>query len=131
VIVLDASAVIEWLLQTPVGAKVEAHIFSRTVTLHTPHLLDVEVAQVLRRYVLATIITAARGGQALDDLEDLSVTRYPHDALLRRVWELRDNLTAYDATYVALAEALDARLVTCDHKMASASGHRAKIRVLS
>jgi predicted nucleic acid-binding protein len=131
VIVLDASAVVEWLLQTRVGAKVEDRIFSRTETLHAPHLLDVEVAQVLRRYVISGVLTAVRGGDALDDLSDLSVTRYAHDLLLRRVWELRDNLTAYDAIYVALAEALDARLVTCDRKIASASGHHAKVVVVS
>ena len=130
-IVLDASAAIEWLLQSPLGSKVEERLFSRAETLHAPHLLDVEVAQVLRRYVMAGVITAARGGYALDDLSELSVTRYPHDLLLRRVWELRDNLTAYDATYVALAETLDARLVTCDRKMASASGHHAKVVVVS
>ena len=130
-IVLDASAVVEWLLQTRLGAKVEDRIFSRTETLHAPHLLDVEVAQVLRRYVNSGVLTAVRGGDALDDLSDLSVTRYAHDLLLRRVWELRDNLTAYDAIYVALAEALDARLVTCDRKIASASGHRAKVVVVS
>jgi predicted nucleic acid-binding protein len=131
VIVLDASAAIEWLLQSPLGSKVEERLFSRAETLHAPHLLDVEVAQVLRRYVTAGVITAARAGYALDDLSELSVTRYPHDLLLRRVWELRDNLTAYDATYVALAETLDARLVTCDRKMASASAHHAKVVVVS
>lgn len=128
--VLDASATIEWLLQTKVGARVEARIFSRAATLHAPHLLDIEVAQVLRRYVATRAITASRGRAALEDLADLSLTRYPHEWLLERVWELRDNLTAYDAAYVALAEALDLPLVTCDGKMASAPGHRARVEVV-
>lgn len=128
--VLDASAAIEWLLQTKAGARVEARIFSRAAALHAPHLLDIEVAQVLRRYVAAGAVTASRGRAALEDLADLSLTRYPHEWLLERVWELRDNLTAYDAAYVALAEALDLPLVTCDGKMASAPGHRARVEVV-
>ena len=75
------------------------------------------------------LITESRGDQALEDLVDLSLTRYPHDMLLSRIWALRDNLTAYDAAYVALAEALDAPLVTCDTKIAAAPGHRARVEV--
>lgn len=130
-IVLDASAAVEWLLQTRVGHRVEARLFGEADTLHAPHLLDVEVAQVLRRYTAAGIITAERGGEALDDLRDLALTRYPHDVLLGRVWELRDNLTAYDATYVALAEALGAAVVTCDGRIAAAPGHRARVDVIA
>ena len=128
-IVLDASAVLEWLLQTRVGARVEARVFSEAATLHAPHLVDIEVAQVLRRYVKKGLITGSRGDQALEDLVDLSLTRYPHDMLLSRIWALRDNLTAYDAAYVALAEALDAPLVTCDTKIAAAPGHRARVEI--
>ena len=129
-IVLDASAAIEWLLQTTVGARVEARIFSEASTLHAPHLLDIEVAQVLRGYVAARTISASRGREALEDLVDLSLIRYPHDVLLDRVWELRDNLTAYDAAYVALAEALDAPLVTCDSRVSRAPGHRARVEIV-
>lgn len=129
-IVLDASALIEWLLQTPAGTQVEERIFSAAANLHAPHLLDIEVAQVLRRYVTTGIITASRGQEALQDLLDLPLTRYPHDLFLWRMWELRDNLTAYDAVYVALAEALAAPLITCDSKMASASGHHARIELV-
>lgn len=68
--------------------------------------------------------------EALEDLLDLSLTRYPHDVMLGRIWQLRDNLTAYDAAYVALAEALDASLVTCDSTLRSASGHEARIEVI-
>ena len=129
-IVLDASAAIEWLLQSPTGIKVDKRIFSPSESLHTPHLLDIEVAQVLRRYLREKIIGAQRGQEALEDLADLPVSRYPHDFLLPRIWELRATLTAYDAAYVALAEALEAPLLTCDGKIASAPGHSAKVEVV-
>jgi predicted nucleic acid-binding protein len=130
VIVLDASAAIEWLLQSPAGIKIERRLFSPSESLHAPHLLDVEVAQVLRRYVRENIISAQRGQEALEDLTDVPLSRYPHDFLIPRVWELRATLTAYDAVYVALAELLDAPLLTCDGKIASASGHSANVEVV-
>ena len=129
-IVLDASATIEWLLQSPTGVKIDQRIFSPLESLHAPHLLDVEVAQVLRRYVRDKAITARRGKEALEDLADMPLSRYPHDLLIPRIWELRATLTAYDAAYVALAELLDARLLTCDGKIASASGHHAVVDVV-
>jgi len=130
VIVLDASAAIEWLLQSPAGIKIDNRIFSLSESLHAPHLLDVEVAQVLRRYVREKIITAERGQEALEDLADLPLNRYPHDFLIPRVWELRATLTAYDAVYVALAELLIAPLLTCDGGIASSSGHSANVEVV-
>jgi len=130
VIVLDASAAIEWLLQSPSGNKIDKRIFSGSESLHAPHLLDIEVAQVLRRYVREKTITAQRGQEALEDLAGLPLERYPHDFLIPRVWELRATLTAYDAVYVALAELLDASLLTCDRKIASASRHSANIEVV-
>jgi predicted nucleic acid-binding protein len=130
VIVLDASSAVEWLLHTWAGARVARRILSRGETLHAPHLLDVEVTQVLRRHVARGAITASRAEETLQDLLDLRVRRYPHVLLLRRVWELRDNLTAYEAVYVALAEALDATLLTCDGKLALAPGHRAHVEVI-
>jgi predicted nucleic acid-binding protein len=130
VIVLDASAAIEWLLQTPAGIKIETRIFSHSEPLHAPHLLDVEVAQVLRRYVRDKTLTAQRGHEALADLGDAPLNRYPHDFLIPRVWELRATLTAYDAVYVALAELLGAVLLTCDRRIASASGHQANVEVI-
>ena len=129
-IVLDASAAIEWLLQTDTGRRVEARMFGDPQTIHAPHLLDVEIAQVLRRLAAARVITPVRADEALDDLRDLAVTRYPHDPFLDRIWDLRGNLTAYDAAYVALAEALDAPLVTCDARLASGRGHRARVDVI-
>ena len=129
-IVLDASAVIEWLLQSRTGIKIDQRIFARSESLHAPHLLDVEVAQVLRRYVRDKTITAQRGQEALEDLAGLPLVRYPHDFLIPRIWELRATLTAYDATYVALAELLGASLLTCDRKIASAPGHSANVKVV-
>ena len=128
-IVLDASAAIEWLLQTSKAAAVEARLFSKTTSpqWHAPHLLDVEVAQVLRTQVTKGTMSEARGQEAILDLLDLPLVRYPHDFLLARVWELRNNLTAYDAVYVALAETLGCPLVTCDAKIAGAPGHSAQV----
>lgn len=128
-IVLDASAAIEWLLQSAAGARIDKRIFSPSESLHTPHLLDVEVAQVMRRYVREGKISDRRGEEALADLGDLPLNRYPHDFLLPRVWDLRATLTAYDAVYVALAEVLDAPLLTCDGRIASAPGHHANIEL--
>ncbi len=85
---------------------------------------------MLRRFAAAGAIAFARGKEALEDLRDISLVRYPHVVLLERIWELRDNLTAYDAAYVALAEALDAPLLTCDRKLASPRSHRARIEVI-
>jgi predicted nucleic acid-binding protein len=131
-IVLDASAAIEWLLQTPKAKAVEARLFGESAgpRWHAPHLLDIEVAQVVRKLVAKGAMSDARGHQALQDFVDLPLTRYPHDFLLPRVWELRQNLTAYDAVYVALAEALGAVLVTCDANIAGAPGHRAQVDVV-
>ncbi len=129
-IVLDASAAVEWLFQSPAGVKIDRRIFSVSESLHAPHLLDVEVVQVLRRYVRDKMITAQRGQEAIEDLGDLPLNRYPHDFLTPRVWELRATLTAYDAAYVALAELLDAPLLTCDGKIASAPGHDANVEVV-
>ena len=128
-IVLDASAAIEWLLQSPAGLRIDKRISSPFQSLHAPHLLDVEVAQVLRRYVRDRTMTEQRGQEALQDFSDLHLHRYSHDFLLPRVWVLRATLTAYDAVYVALAEILDAPLLTCDTRIASAPGHHATIEI--
>lgn len=129
-IVVDASAVIEVLLNTPAGVRVANRLFADGETLHAPHLLDLEVAQVLRRYALSAELDAARSAQALEDLAALPLSRYPHDVLLPRIWELRHNVTAYDAAYVALAEALAAPLVTRDAALAASRGHAARIELL-
>ena len=129
-IVLDASAALEWLFETPAGIKIEERLFSQSESHHAPHLIDLEVAQVLRRYVLQKAITVDLAEEALKDFSDLPLIRYPHDFLIPRVWDLRDTLTAYDAVYVALAELLDAPLLTCDRRIAAASGHHATIELI-
>jgi predicted nucleic acid-binding protein len=126
VIVVDASALLEVLLRTPAATAVERRLFEPGETLHAPHLIDVEVAQVVRRYAAAGTIEPDRGRAAFSDLADFPLQRYPHGFLLPRVWELRDNLTAYDAVYVALAEALDAPLLTRDRRLAAAAGRHAR-----
>ena len=126
-IVLDASALLEVLLRTPQADAVEKRIFSVGETLHAPHLIDAEVAQVLRRYAAQGDIEPERAREALQDLGDLPLTRYPHRLFLPRIWELRNNLTAYDAAYIALAESLPAPLITSDRRLAGASGHEADI----
>jgi predicted nucleic acid-binding protein len=129
VIVLDASAAIDWLLQTSAGQRIEQRIYSHNESLHAPHLLDLEVGQVLRRLVREGAVSAHRADQAIEDLLDLQISRYPHFVLLPRIWQLRHNLSAYDAAYVVLAEQLGARLLTRDARLASASGHTAPIEV--
>lgn len=129
-IVLDASAVIDWMLQTPAGQRIEKRIFSHNESLHTPHLLDLEVAQVLRRLVRERAVSEHRADEAIQDLLEVRITRYPHVVLLHRIWQLRDNFSAYDAAYVVLAEELGATLITRDNRLASASGHHATIEVI-
>jgi predicted nucleic acid-binding protein len=121
VIVLDASAAIDWLLQSAAGQRIESRIYSRGESLHAPHLLDLEVAQVLRRMVREAVVSTVRADQAIQDLLDLRVTRYPHNLFLPHIWRLRNNLSAYDAAYVVLAQELGATLVTRDPRLASAS----------
>jgi predicted nucleic acid-binding protein len=128
-IVLDASAAIDWLLRTPAGRLIDRRIYARQDTLHTVHLLDVEFAQVLRRLVREGTLTPKRAQEALDDLSALRITRYAPLLLLRRIWVLRQNLSAYDAAYVALAEELGAPVITRDKRLASAPGNAAQIEL--
>ena len=120
----------EFLLQTPLGLRVEARLFRRDDEFHVPHLLDVEVTQALRRLVRARELSIERAEEALADLADFDLQRHSHLDLLARVWELRDNLTSYDAIYVALAEALSSPLVTCDSPLGTSPGHAARIEVI-
>jgi predicted nucleic acid-binding protein len=106
---------------------VNRRIFATNERLHAPHLIDLEIAQVLRRYVRSTTISAERGAEALNDLIDFPLTRYPHFVLLARIWQMRRGLTAYDAAYLSLAEVLDARLVTRDRALAR-TGSQVQVR---
>jgi predicted nucleic acid-binding protein len=132
-LVVDASAVAELLLARPVGASVAQRLREHAFDLHAPHLLDVEVLSALRRVVAARDATAARAGEALDDLLDLPIERYPHKVLIPRVWELRDNFSPYDAAYVALAEAIaddGVPLLTADARLARAAAAHTTVSVL-
>jgi predicted nucleic acid-binding protein len=120
--VLDASALVELLLGTAAGHKVAARIADPTLSLHVPHLADVEVTQALRRYVREGALEADSAAVALETLRSLDLERHSHEPLLERAWALRDNLTAYDAVYVALAEALECTLLTCDGRLARSPG---------
>jgi len=128
-IAVDASALVEVLVRGPDAGTVERRL-SAMGSVHAPHLLDVEVTQVLRRYAAAGRTDEMRCRAALDDLAEMRLIRHPHRHLLPRVWELRHNLTAYDAIYVALAEFLDAPLLTRDRRIANAPGHSARIDLI-
>ena len=130
-IVIDASAILELLLGTDRGEGVAERALSPRERMQAPHLLDIEVAQALRRLVQLKGIKATRAEQALDDLAGFIIERHAHQDLLPRIWQLRNSLTAYDAAYVALAEAVDAPLLTCDAKLGRSHGHRARIEIVS
>ena len=128
-IVLDASATVDWLLQTSAGQRIEHRMYSAGESLHAPHLLDIEVTQVLRRLVREGTVPVNRADEAVRDLLDLRLIRYPHFVLLPRIWQLRHNFSAYDAAYVGLAEKLGAPLITRDGRLAAAPGHAAIIEL--
>jgi len=128
-IVLDASAAVDWLLQTSAGQNIEKRIYSRKQTLHVPDLFDLEVVQVLRRLASQGVVSLNRADEAVRDLLDLRVTRYPLLVLVPRIWQLRHNCSAYDAAYIVLAEKLGAALVTRDARLASAPGHAAFVEL--
>jgi predicted nucleic acid-binding protein len=130
-IVLDASVVVDLLLdRPPAAAEIRARIMADPDIPAAPALLDAEVGQVLRRFVLAGVMTVERAAGALDDLFDLSLHRYPLTQLIHRAFELRDNTTFYDALYLTLAEALRAPLLTRDAALATVPGHRARVVVV-
>lgn len=130
-IVTDASAVLEVLLRTPAGETIGEDLLAPGETLHAPHLIDLEVTHVLRRLEVRGELAPRRALLALKTFAAIRLSRYPHEMLLPRIWELRKNLTAYDAAYIALAEVLDAPLFTCDRSLASVPGVRAEVRVFS
>ena len=129
-LVLDASAALAAFLGTGVNSSsIRVRIEAPGESLHAPHLLDVEMLHALRGLVLRGDISRARSEEVREDFASLRWSRYSHVAFLDRIWELKDNLTAYDAAYVALAETLSAPLVTTDARLARASGIRAEVEV--
>ena len=128
--VLDASGAVEFLLHTSSGARLATRLEDETEAVHVPHLIDLEIAQVLRRYVLQGTLDEQLAAMAIDHWRRLDVERYPHEPFLDRVWELRANVTAYDAVYVALAEALSTVLITGDRKLLGAPGVRAAVELI-
>lgn len=127
-IVVDASAIVELLSKQPSDRELTERILGGQ-TLHAPHLLDVEVTHALGGLVRRNAMSSDRASDARIDAADLRIVRYPHAPLLGRAWELRNTLNTYDGVYVALAEALEAPLVTCDARLARARGHDAQIEL--
>jgi predicted nucleic acid-binding protein len=133
-LVIDASAATDLLLARPSAEAIAAHISERGLDLHAPHLIDVEIVSAVRSLVATGEAAAERGEEAIADLLDLPLARYPHDILLPRIWELRENLSAYDAAYLALAEGLSDEgvpLLTTDGRLARAVHAHSAVEVLS
>lgn len=128
--VIDASALVELLLGTPRGLRVAEALEDETESIHMPHLADVEVAHVLRRLASLKAIPERTAREAIADLQDLDIDRHAHEPLLERIWELRGNVSAYDATYLALTEVLGATLLTCDRRLAKSAGRIARVEVM-
>ena len=126
-IVLDASAVVELITNGAAADSLGRDLALRNEPLIAPHLLDVEVASVLRRLASNQRIDSYRSQQVLTDLAALPAKRFSHIPLLPRIWELRHNFTSYDATYIALAEETGSVLYTCDSKLTR--GHRAQVKL--
>ena len=124
-IVIDASAALSALLRRGPARQALA-----SEPVHAPHLIDAEVASGLRRQVAAQAMDAESGWRVLNTRRHLGLTRYPVSALLERVWDLRDNLSTYDASYVALAEMLGCSLLTADGRLSRAPGLRCPVTVL-
>jgi predicted nucleic acid-binding protein len=130
VIVVDASIAVDFLLDLAPHSSTIASTFAAEPDIAAPHLLDVEVTQVLRRWLLAGKISEPRARAALEDLADLPLLRYEHVPLLARAFDFHANATAYDAVYLALAEALRAPLLTRDSALAKIPGCRVRTIVL-
>ncbi len=128
-IVLDASAAVRLLLNLRSADRIRERLGGAEESLHVPHLFDLEVTQTLRRYVIVGEVSDERGFAALADLSTMRLTHYPHMALVGRIWELKANISAYDAAYVALAEALYAPLLTTDKRLSRAPGHNAEVEL--
>ena len=130
-IVLDASAAVELVLSTPLAARIAARALHPAQQLHAPHLIDIEVLQTLRRLAQSAALAPRRAELALADFGDLAIERHAHSMLVPRIWSLRATVSAYDAAYIALAEALAAPLLTCDARHARAHGHGAQVELVA
>lgn len=130
-IVLDTSAAVELLLALPLSRRVQQHLNRVAWLIAAPQLLTIEVLQVLRRRVAAGFTPIEEAEEARQLLGDLNIRYYDHVLVAERVWQLRHNMTAYDASYVALAELLDAELLTSDTRLADAPGHHAQLLLLT
>ena len=129
--VLDASAVVEWLLGSERGDAVAAQLLDDADgAFFAPDLLDVEVVQAFRRLARSGAVSDVRATGAVELLQTLPLERRSAAILVPRIWTLRDNLSAYDAAYVALAEVLDCPLLTCDARSADAPGHAVRVKVV-
>lgn len=128
-IVLDASVVVELLTNGELADPIRSDLSGRDDSFVVPHLIDVEVVSAIRKLVAGQRIGADRTDQILAGLEALPADRYPHIPLIGRIWELRHNFTAYDAVYIALAEAMNAVLYTSDEKLCK--GHHARVLLFS
>jgi predicted nucleic acid-binding protein len=128
-VVVDASAVVEALAGGTVAPRLQDRL--RGEDIHAPFLIEVEAMQALRRFVRAGYLSEDRAAVARDDLDALALVLYPHRPLMERIWELRASHTAYDASYIALAEILRAPIVTCDARMAKSTGHDAEIELFA
>ena len=124
-IVLDASVVVELLTNGALADTIRSDLSRREESFIVPHLIDVEVVSAIRKLVAGQRIAADRRDQFLAGLAELPAERYSHTPLIGRIWELRHNFTAYDAAYIALAEAMNAVLYTSDEKLRK--GHRARL----
>ncbi len=129
-LVVDASAVAELLLARPGAESVARHVAEHEYALHAPQVIDLEVLSALRRVVIAGEATRDRASESVSAFLDLPVERYAHLPLLQRVWQLRDNFSAYDAAYMALTEALGAPLLTADGRFARAARTHGDVEVL-
>jgi predicted nucleic acid-binding protein len=129
--VVDASVVVEMLLGTSIGSEAFDRLASDPVGAHAPHLVDIEVLHVLRRLDLIRELPATIIALAVEALPLLRLERHAHLLLLPRAWALRTSVSAYDAVYIALAEALDTPLITCDAKLSRSHGHRARVELLT
>ena len=129
-IIADASVVLELLVGTASAPRIARRLLDPDESVHVPHLLDVEVCHALRRYANSGELDPKQAWRALESLLDLPLQRHEHTLLLERAWEVRRSVSAYDGIYIALAEALDAPLLTCDGRLARSHGHRARIELV-